>query len=261
MAVIVLIGLGSLYLGTVGVFIPEHVVQKRVRAALPLTLSRLGSTVEVRQISLNTRRDGTVFVSGEGDVEAMGATGELRFSSTGRVHYDEGGVYLRDLTVESIRVLPAEKPTSETPPLATAGEVLRKAGVDQAFNSEAAVFALVRSRVAEAADRLLAETPVYDLREGPWKVRTAALAVSSVGVEQHGINAEFSIPALFWVGLKVLAVRGDHDMSSQPAQLCTHHVDSDALAEVACGHLRGRQEAMRCFRPRFPVECPERRPR
>lgn len=191
LAIVLLIGAACAYLGTFGVFIPETAIKRQVKAGLPLTLVKLGGVLEIREIAINTRRDGTVFVSGDGGVEAMGAETDVRFSLIGRVAYADGGVYLRDVSVESLRVLPAEG----APPIAGAE-----------LGRETAVFALLRTRLTEAADRAFAETSVYDLRRGSWKARTFAPAIRSVGVDAHGAQVAFSVPALFWVAMKVFGL-------------------------------------------------------
>lgn len=221
LAVVLLIGAGSALVGSVGVSVSEADIQKRVDAALPLTLSRLGGTVEVRTVALNTREDGTVEVSGSGDVRALGLDGDVAFSGVSRIVYEDGAFYLRDLGVEDVRITPtaetAERVEGRKKLLSTAVQRLREtvSGGDteseEAFDAEGeALIALVKSRVAEAADRFISQTPVYDLKNGSFKVRMAAHALKGVSVNDAGITVEIS-PFKFFlflmknVGLAIIA--------------------------------------------------------
>lgn len=195
LAVVFLIGAGSALVGSVGVSVSEADIQKRVDAALPLTISRLGGTVEVRTVALDTREDGTVQVSGDGDVRALGLDGDVAFSGVSRIVYEDGAFYLRDLGVEDVRITPttetAERVEGRKKLLSTAVRKLRDAVSGGDAESEALI-ALVKSRVAESADRFISQTPVYDLKNGSFKVRMAAHALKGVSVNDAGITVDLS---------------------------------------------------------------------
>lgn len=222
LAVVLLIGAGSALVGSVGVSVSEADIQKRVDAALPLTISRLGGTVEVRTVALNTREDGTVQVSGSGDVRALGLDGDVAFSGVSRIVYEDGALYLRDLGVDDVRITPtaetAERVEGRKKILSTAVQRFRDsvsggdAETAEAFDAEgAALIALVKTRVTEAADKFISDTPVYDLKNGSWKVRMAAHALKDISVNDAGITVEIS-PFKFFlflmknVGLAIIAV-------------------------------------------------------
>lgn len=203
LTIIVLLGAGTALVGSVGVPVSETAIQKRVEAALPLTINRLGGVIEIRTIALNTQEDGTVQVSGNGDVRALGLDGEVAFSGVSRIVYQDGAFYLRDLGMDNVKITPTAKAAERVEDRkkilsATVGKLRNRmsdgdAEAEKAFDDEREdLVALVKSRVSEAADRFISQTPIYDLKNGSFKMRMASHALKDVSVNDAGITVEIA---------------------------------------------------------------------